>query len=49
VYCPYGEVSIINILNGVKVGNSIEILSDCVAASKIFPKIAEELGFRYEI
>jgi len=49
VYCPYGEVSIINILNGVKIGNSIEILSDCVAASKVFPKIAEELGFRYEI
>ncbi len=49
VYCPYGEVSIVNILNKVEVGHSIEILSDCVAASNVFPKIAEELGFKYEI
>ncbi|ARM75256.1 sulfurtransferase TusA family protein [Acidianus manzaensis] len=43
--CPLAEISLLKILENMKTGEKIEVLSDCVASTKIFPIIAKELGF----
>ncbi|AWR96764.1 hypothetical protein DFR86_03805 [Acidianus sulfidivorans JP7] len=43
--CPLAEISLIKILENMNVGEKVEVLSDCVASTKVFPTIAKELGF----